>query len=99
MQEAGGADAPQRAVSQATFLDDSGGQFEDRVWPEAHHMFVGLAPDTGVAIVGCTATLAGQSLGALPTELKINVRPTARASTQGGQAKSLTDLDPSTVVV
>ena len=83
MQKAGSAYRPQRVVSQAEFLDGSGGKVEVSVWQETHIMFVGLAPGIGVGVLGCNATSAYQPLGALPAALKINLLPTPTSQPKG----------------
>ena len=43
-------------VSEATFVDDSGGQIVVSEWLEAHRALKSLQVGVGLAIVGCTAT-------------------------------------------
>ena len=62
-------------------------------------MFTSIAPGTGVAVTGCTATAAEQSRGEKATGVEYQYLALgARASTPGDQANIFTDLGRSSVV-
>ena len=56
-------------VSEAKFVDDGGGQIVVSVWQEAHKALESLETGIGLAIVGCSATPAGQA----NNEVKLNL--------------------------
>ena len=60
------------------------------VWQPAQTCLGSLPPGAGVAVVGCSASLEGG-------EVKVNIWPSAHICTTGGQAQSLTSVDPSQV--
>ena len=76
-------------VSEAAFVDNGGGKIVVSVWQEAHRALESLQVGVGLAIIGCSATYAGES----NSEVKLNIWPGVHVSTAGAQAQSLTSLD------
>lgn len=79
-----------REVSEAEFIDAKGGKVTVSVWDRAIPMLQSLAAGAGVAVIGCSATVA-------EAEVKLNIWPGAHISTTGAKAQSLTSLDASTL--
>ena len=74
-------------------MDGGGGQIAVSVWGAAHHALVAVPKNSGVAIVGCNATLDSSG------QVKLNIWPSAHVCATGVQVQSLTDLDPDSVAV
>ena len=66
----------QLSVSEAEFLDESGSKIAVSVWQEARAAVSSLQPGTGVAVVGCNATVENN-------EVKVNIWPGSHISTAG----------------
>jgi hypothetical protein len=79
-----------RRVSEAEFVDGSGGLIKVSVWDDAYQLVEKLKEGDGVAVIGCTATKDN-------AEVKLNIWPGAHTSTDGQQAQSLTSLDTSSI--
>ena len=75
---------------EAESVDAKGGKVTVSVWDSATRTLQSLAQGTGVAVVGCSATVA-------EAEVKLNIRPGAHICTTGTRAQSLTSLDASTL--
>ena len=79
-----------RQVAEAEFVDAKGGKVTVSVWERAIQTLQSLAARAGVAVVGCTATVA-------EAEVKLNIWPGVHICPTGGQAQPLTSLDVSTL--
>ena len=79
-----------RNVSEAEFLDQSGGTVKASFWEEADAMIRKVPKGTGVVIVGCNA-LKEQD------EVKLHIWPSAHLSTLGHQAQTLSSFDDTKV--
>ena len=75
-------------VSEAAFLDGGGGKVAVSVWQSAHLALARTQVGTGVAVVGCTATMDNG-------QVKLSIWPSAHVCTDGAQAAGLTGLDAS----
>ena len=71
-------------VSEAESMDGGGGQIVVSVWGAAHHALVAAPQNSGVAIVGCNATLDSSG------QVKLNIWPGAHVCATGVQVQSLT---------
>ena len=73
-------------VSEATFVDETGGKVAVGVWNKAIQYFESLDIGTGVVVTGCNAQIQDG-------EVKLSIWPGTHISVTGEQAQSLTDLD------
>ena len=73
-------------VADATFVDTQGGQITVSIWNEAYDCLQSIPLNSGVVILGCSATKDG-------SDVKLNIWPSAHISTDGEQAQLLADLD------
>lgn len=73
-------------VADATFVDTQGGQITVSIWKEAYACLQSIPLNSGVVILGCSATKDG-------SDVKLNIWPSAHISTDGEQAQLLTNLD------
>ena len=73
-------------VADATFVDTQGGQITVSIWNEAYDCLQLISLNSGVVILGCSATKDG-------SDVKLNIWPSAHISTDGEQAQLLADLD------
>ena len=74
------------AVSEATFVDETGGKVAVGVWNKAIQFFDYLYIGTGVAVTGCNAQIQDG-------EVKLSIWHGAHISVTGEQAQSFTDLN------
>ena len=73
-------------MSEATFVDATGGKVTVTVWDKAYEMFDSLSLGAGVLILGCKATVQDGGV-------KLDIWPGAHISTSGEQAQSLACLN------
>ena len=76
----------QVTVSDAEFVDTAGSKMTVSVWQSARSIFEELSIGTGVAVVGCNASVVNN-------EVKLKFSPGGHICTTGCQAESLSMLD------